>query len=136
MSNKIFVILESLNLLTHFFGFAGLSKPNFEIIPKRKRSTLDQIIFSPMERLHKQLYDFAHEQSEVFFKEPVVGDFLIEQARNMMVTPPETALGAMFLGPASKELEITQSLSSTNVKTTNAYASFENGSENGEWLST
>ena len=57
---------------------------------------------TPMERLSKQLYDIAHTEPDIFFKEPAVGDILIFERDDMMFTPYETALGAVLLGPPSK----------------------------------
>lgn len=57
---------------------------------------------TPMERFSKQLYDIAHTEPHIFLKEPAVGDILIDERDDMMVTPYETALGAVFLGSTSK----------------------------------
>ncbi|KAD3067371.1 hypothetical protein E3N88_35251 [Mikania micrantha] len=105
---------------------AGPSEPNFENIPRRRRSNLDQFILSPVERLHKQLYDMVHEEPEV-----VVGDVLIDQVNNMMPAQPETALGVMLLNSSPKDHERSESVSSSSMKTPEASTSPENGGNDG-----
>ncbi|KAI3675909.1 hypothetical protein L1987_85505 [Smallanthus sonchifolius] len=105
---------------------AGPSEPNFGDVPKRRRSNLDQVVLSSVERLHKQLYDIAHEEPEVFLREEVDGDVLISQADNTMSAKNETALGAMLLNASPKDLELSESVSSSSMKTQDASTSTEN----------
>ncbi|XP_021991547.1 GATA transcription factor 26-like [Helianthus annuus] len=111
---------------------AGATEPNFGNVPRRRRSNLEQIVLSPMERLHKQLYDIVHEDPEEFMKEEVVGDVLINKVDNMMSTQPETALGAMLLNSPPKDPEHSESVSSSSIKTACASTSTENGGNGGD----
>lgn len=86
---------------------------------------------SPIERFHKQLYDIVHTHPEVFLKEPLAGDVLIEQRDTRISTPNETLLGAKLLGLSPKPIELIESVSSSNMKATNA-SLLANGGDRGE----
>ncbi|CAI9294303.1 unnamed protein product [Lactuca saligna] len=75
----------------------GRSQLVFENAPRRKRSILNQFVITPIERLNKQLLDFAHEQPDVYLNKPTDKDVLIDRADVATSTPLGTALGALLL---------------------------------------
>ncbi|KAI3752768.1 hypothetical protein L2E82_24805 [Cichorium intybus] len=85
----------------------------FENAPKRKRSVLDQYVLTSVERLSKQLIDFAHQQPELYLNRPVDGDVLVDRADATTSTPLGTALGALLLVPPP-QVPLPQDIKPTN----------------------
>nr|KAJ0196059.1 hypothetical protein LSAT_V11C700372700 [Lactuca sativa] len=102
------------------FVLTGPSQLVFENAPRRKRSILDQFVISPIERLNKQLLDFAHEQPDVYLNKPTDRDVLIDRADVATSTPLGTALGALLLVPPHELIKqpnsTTETIIASNLK--------------------
>lgn len=114
-------------------GFVEASEPDFESVPRRRRSELDQVVdVSPVKQLHKQLCDVMNEEPEVFMKKSVDGDVLVSREDNGVFAENETALGAKLLNSRVEDLGPSESVASSNMKTPYVFVSPENDGNHGD----